>query len=326
MIDIGFIGLGTMGRPMAGHLQAAGHRLFLHDVAPIASELVAAGGVVCKSGKEVAAQADVVIIMVPDTPHVEAVLFGQDGVAAGLSKGQIVVDMSSISPLATKEFAKKIEALGADYLDAPVSGGEVGAKAASLTIMVGGPERAFNTMKPVFDKMGKNVTLVGANGDGQTTKVANQIIVALTIEAVGEALLVCIESRRGSGIGAAGADGRLCIFPDSRSAWRAHGEAKFRAGLSHRVAPEGSQPRARRRAGSRDFPAQHRRRPAIVQFLCRAWRQGVGPFGHGSRAGNDGEPSGCKGLIVRSEPRRNLRRKAVRLAANGTGTSRSANG
>src|SRR6187455_3174040 len=127
--------------------------------------------------------------MVPDTPHVEAVLFGKEGVAEGLSKGQIVVDMSSISPLATKEFAKKVEALGADYLDAPVSGGEVGAKAASLTIMVGGPERAFNAMKPMFDKMGKNVTLVGANGDGQTTKVANQIIVALTIEAVGEALL-----------------------------------------------------------------------------------------------------------------------------------------
>ena len=123
MIDIGFIGLGTMGRPMARHLQAAGHRLFLHDVGPIAPELAAEGGVVCKSGKEVAERADVVIIMVPDTPHVEAVLFGQDGVAAGLSKGQIVVDMSSISPLATKEFAKKIEALGADYLDAPVSGG-----------------------------------------------------------------------------------------------------------------------------------------------------------------------------------------------------------
>ena len=189
MIDIGFIGLGTMGRPMAAHLQAAGHRLFLHDVVPVANELVSAGGVLCKSGKEVAEKADVVIIMVPDTPHVEAVLFGKDGVADGLSKGQIVVDMSSISPLATKEFARKVEALGADYLDAPVSGGEVGAKAASLTIMVGGPERAFNTMKPVFDRMGKNVTLVGANGDGQTTKVANQIIVALTIEAVGEALL-----------------------------------------------------------------------------------------------------------------------------------------
>ena len=174
---------------MAGHLLAAGHRVLLHDVAPIASELIAAGGVACKSAKEVAEEADAVIIMVPDTPHVEAVLFGKDGVASGISKGKIVVDMSSISPLATKEFARKIEALGADYLDAPVSGGEVGAKAASLTIMVGGPERAFGTMKPVFDKMGKNVTHVGANGDGQTTKVANQIIVALTIEAVSEALL-----------------------------------------------------------------------------------------------------------------------------------------
>jgi 2-hydroxy-3-oxopropionate reductase len=165
MIDIGFIGLGTMGRPMAHHLLAAGYRVFLHDVMPIAPELKAGGGVVCKSGREIAEEADAVIIMVPDTPQVEAVLFGKDGVAEGLSKGKIVVDMSSISPLATKEFAKKVEALGADYLDAPVSGGEVGAKAASLTIMVGGPERAFNTMKP------------------------NQIIVALTIQAVGEALL-----------------------------------------------------------------------------------------------------------------------------------------
>src|SRR5713101_8842997 len=189
MIDVGFIGLGIMGRPMASHLQAAGHRLFLHDVGPVAQELVAAGGIVCKSGKEVAEESDVVIIMVPDTPHVEAVLFGANGVAEGISKGKIVVDMSSISPLATKEFAKKINQRGADYLDAPVSGGEVGAKAASLTIMVGGPEKAFSTVKPLFEKMGKNITLVGRNGDGQTTKVANQIIVALTIEAVGEALL-----------------------------------------------------------------------------------------------------------------------------------------
>src|ERR1700732_1485504 len=189
MIGVGFIGLGIMGRPMAGHLQAAGHRMFLHDVASIPEELVAAGGVVCKSGKEVAEESDVVIVMVPDTPHVEAVLFGASGVAEGISKGKIVVDMSSISPLATKEFAKKINARGADYLDAPVSGGEVGAKAASLTIMVGGPERAFAKVKPLFDLMGKNITLVGGNGDGQTTKVANQIIVALTIEAVGEALL-----------------------------------------------------------------------------------------------------------------------------------------
>jgi 2-hydroxy-3-oxopropionate reductase len=189
MLDIGFIGLGIMGRPMARHLQEAGYRLFLHDVGPVAPELVAGGGVVCKSGHDVADKSDITIIMVPDTPQVEAVLFGENGVAGGLSRGKIVVDMSSISPLATKEFAKKINACGADYLDAPVSGGEVGAKAASLTIMVGGPEKAFNTVKPLFDKMGKNVTLVGGNGDGQTTKVANQIIVALTIAAVGEALL-----------------------------------------------------------------------------------------------------------------------------------------
>jgi len=189
MIDVGFIGLGIMGRPMAGHLQAAGYRLFLHDVGSVAQELVSAGGVVCKSGKEVAEESDVVIIMVPDTPHVEQVLFGAGGVAEGVSKGKLIIDMSSISPLATKDFAKRINACGADYLDAPVSGGEVGAKSASLTIMVGGPERAFSTAKPLFEKMGKNITLVGGNGDGQTTKVANQIIVALTIEAVGEALL-----------------------------------------------------------------------------------------------------------------------------------------
>ena len=189
MLDIGFIGLGIMGRPMARHLQDAGYRLFLHDVGPVAPELVAGGGIVCKSGHDVADKSDITIIMVPDTPQVEAVLFGENGVAGGLSRGKIVVDMSSISPLATKEFAKKINACGADYLDAPVSGGEVGAKAASLTIMVGGPEKAFDTVKPLFDKMGKNVTLVGGNGDGQTTKVANQIIVALTIAAVGEALL-----------------------------------------------------------------------------------------------------------------------------------------
>lgn len=155
MKDLGFIGLGTMGRPMASHILAAGYRLFLHDVAPLPPELIAAGGIACESGKQVAQESDAVIVMVPDTPHVEAVLFGSDGVAEGLSKGMIVVDMSSIPPLATKEFARKIEALGADYLDAPVSGGEVGARAASLTIMVGGKERAFNTMRPVFERMGK---------------------------------------------------------------------------------------------------------------------------------------------------------------------------
>jgi 2-hydroxy-3-oxopropionate reductase len=189
MADIGFIGLGIMGRPMAGHLQTAGHRLFLHDVVAIPEELIRYGAAVCESAKQVTEHAEIIILMVPDTPHVESVLFGKNGVAEGLKRGKTVVDMSSISPLATKEFAKRVNALGADYLDAPVSGGEVGARAASLTIMVGGPQAAFDKVRPLFETMGKNVTRVGENGDGQTTKVANQIIVALTIEAVGEALL-----------------------------------------------------------------------------------------------------------------------------------------
>ena len=188
-MNVGFIGLGIMGAPMAGHLIDAGHTLFVYDVVRIPDELKAKGATACASSAEVAQKADVVITMVPDTPHVEEALFGKGGVAEGLSSGKIVVDMSSISPVATKGFAQKVNALGCDYLDAPVSGGEVGAKAASLTIMVGGPEGAFETVKPLFEKMGKNITLVGGNGDGQTTKVANQIIVALTIEAVGEALL-----------------------------------------------------------------------------------------------------------------------------------------
>lgn len=189
MTNIGFIGLGIMGRPMAGHLIAGGHKLFVHDLTPIPAELTDKGAIVCGSGAEAARNAEVIITMVPDTPHVEAALFGKQGVAEGLSPGKIVVDMSSISPIATKDFAKRINALQCDYLDAPVSGGDVGAKAASLTIMVGGPEAAFAKVKPLFELMGKNITLVGGNGDGQTTKVANQIIVALTIEAVGEALL-----------------------------------------------------------------------------------------------------------------------------------------
>ncbi|MDX5444884.1 MAG: 2-hydroxy-3-oxopropionate reductase [Zoogloeaceae bacterium] len=190
MAKVGFIGLGIMGAPMAGHLQAGGHQLFVHDVKAPPADLLGGGATACASGAEVAKNADIIITMVPDTPHVEAVLFGENGVAAGLSKGKIVVDMSSISPIATKEFAKRIVALGCDYLDAPVSGGEVGAKAASLTIMVGSStEAAFDKVKPLFELMGKNITLVGANGDGQTTKVANQIIVALNIQAVAEALL-----------------------------------------------------------------------------------------------------------------------------------------
>ena len=186
-MNIGFIGLGIMGAPMAGHLLAAGHTLFVRTRSKVPEALAAATA--CASPKEVAERADIVFLMLPDTPDVETVLFGKDGVAAGLSKGKTVVDMSSISPIETKAFAQKINALGCDYLDAPVSGGEVGAKAASLTIMVGASEEAFARIKPLFELMGKNITLVGGNGDGQTTKVANQIIVALNIAAVGEALV-----------------------------------------------------------------------------------------------------------------------------------------
>jgi len=188
-MKIAFIGLGIMGRPMAGHLLAGGHELYLHDLRPVPQDLQEKGGHVCRSNQEAAAQGEVVITMVPDTPDVEAAIFGAEGVAEGLAPGKIVVDMSSISPIATKDFARRINQLGCEYLDAPVSGGEVGAKQATLTIMVGGSEKTFARIKPLFDLMGKNITLVGANGDGQTAKVANQIIVALTIEAVGEALL-----------------------------------------------------------------------------------------------------------------------------------------
>jgi len=186
-MKIGFIGLGIMGSPMAQHLLAAQHEMFVRTRSKVPAELASAHQ--CVTNADVARQADVIFLMLPDTPDVETVLFGKDGVAEGLSKGKIVVDMSSISPIETKAFAQKINALGCEYLDAPVSGGEVGAKAASLTIMVGGTEATFNKVKPLLELMGKNITLVGGNGDGQTTKVANQIIVALNIAAVGEALL-----------------------------------------------------------------------------------------------------------------------------------------
>ena len=189
MSKLGFIGLGIMGKPMADHLIKAGHELFLTTLGAVPAELTAAGGVACASAQEVTQRADIIFLMLPDTPDVAKVLFGDHGVANGLSAGKTVVDMSSISPMDTKVFAQKVNALGCDYLDAPVSGGEVGAKAASLTIMVGGPQAAFDLVKPLFELMGKNITLVGVNGDGQTCKVANQIIVALNIAAVGEALL-----------------------------------------------------------------------------------------------------------------------------------------
>jgi 2-hydroxy-3-oxopropionate reductase len=191
-MNVGFIGLGIMGTPMALHLLNAGHQLFVTTRSKLPEAVAATAAVPCANAAEVARQAEVVFLMVPDTPDVEQVLFGAGGVAEALpGEGgrKVIVDMSSISPMATKAFAAKINALGADYVDAPVSGGEVGAKAASLTIMCGAEPAVFDRVLPMLQAMGKNITLVGGNGDGQTTKVANQIIVALNIAAVGEALL-----------------------------------------------------------------------------------------------------------------------------------------
>ena len=190
MAKIGFIGTGIMGLPMAENLQKAGHTIYVsehHSAAP--AELTSKGAVALATPKAVAQEAEFIIVMVPDTPHVGDVLFREEGVAEGLSAGKIVIDMSSISPTATKEYAEKVKATGAEYVDAPVSGGEVGAKAATLSIMVGGSEAAFERALPLFQAMGKNITRVGEVGAGQTAKVANQIIVALNIQAVAEALL-----------------------------------------------------------------------------------------------------------------------------------------
>ncbi|SAL79519.1 2-hydroxy-3-oxopropionate reductase [Caballeronia arvi] len=193
MATIGFIGLGIMGAHMARNLIKGGHSLVVNGKFPVPDDIRAQTKVV-EDSSAVAQASEIVITMVPDTPDVANVLFADDGVAKGLSKGKLVIDMSSIAPLETQEFAKKINALGCDYLDAPVSGGEVGAREATLTIMVGGPEKSFNIAKPLFDLMGKNISLIGDNGAGQTCKVANQIIVALNIEAVAEALLFAARS------------------------------------------------------------------------------------------------------------------------------------
>lgn len=187
-MKVGFIGLGIMGRPMAEHLAEAGHEMYLQSRSGV-PDAMQDTGTACETPAEVARQAEIIITMVPDTPDVELVLFGENGVALGLSEGKTVVDMSSIAPLATKDFAARIKEKGCGWVDAPVSGGEVGAKNAALTIMCGGSAEDFERVKPLLDTMGKSVTLIGDAGAGQTAKVANQIIVALNIQACAEALL-----------------------------------------------------------------------------------------------------------------------------------------
>lgn len=185
---IGFIGLGVMGVPMARNLLAAGHDLTVHRVKERSQVLVDEGAVAAASAREVAAASDVVVLMLPDTPDVEEVLRGDDGVLAGLHPGSLVVDMSSISPVVTVELAALVREAGSEYVDAPVSGGEVGARDGTLTIFVGGEEAAVRRAAPVLEVLGRTVTRMGPVGAGQATKVVNQVVVALTIEAVAEGL------------------------------------------------------------------------------------------------------------------------------------------
>ena len=191
MADLGFIGLGIMGKPMAGHLVKAGNKVYVYDkIASCVNPLAAQGAVPGASAKEVAAKAGIIFLMLPDTPEVDEVLFGKEGVAEGIKPGSTVIDMSSISPMATRRFAERLLAIKVEMLDAPVSGGQIGAEQGTLSIMVGGKETVFSAMKPYFELMGKNIVHIGGNGDGQVCKVANQIVVALTLEAVSEALVL----------------------------------------------------------------------------------------------------------------------------------------
>jgi 2-hydroxy-3-oxopropionate reductase len=189
---VGFIGLGIMGRPMAKNLMDAGYELVVHNRSPEKAEELAEEGNATAAGspREVAEACDIVITMLPDSPDVEAVVAGEDGVLEGIRDGALLVDMSTISPVVTEELSEKVRNQGASMLDAPVSGGDVGAIEGALSIMVGGSEEDFERARPLFDVMGKVATHVGPTGAGQVVKACNQIVVALTIEAVSEALVL----------------------------------------------------------------------------------------------------------------------------------------
>ncbi len=189
-MQLGFIGLGTMGRPMLERLLRAGYKARCSRVKPISDYLLGLGAVSAETPAQTASEADVIILMLPDTDDVSHVLFGPDGVIETVKPGSLIIDMSSISPVATKDFARRVREAGGNYLDAPVSGGEVGAREGTLSIMVGGNQADFNRALPLFELMGKNITHVGEAGSGQVCKVANQVIVGLTIEAVAEAFLL----------------------------------------------------------------------------------------------------------------------------------------
>ena len=187
MKKVGFIGLGIMGKPMALNLIKAGYALSVLSTSKAASTLIEAGATAFDSIKSLSENSDIVITMLPDSPDVEKVVLGENGVLSGIQKGALLIDMSSIAPSTARNIAILMQKKGIESLDAPVSGGQVGAEAATLSIMVGGTETAFNTALPLFQAMGKNIVLIGEAGAGQMTKICNQMIVGMTIQAVGEA-------------------------------------------------------------------------------------------------------------------------------------------
>jgi 2-hydroxy-3-oxopropionate reductase len=190
MERIGFIGLGAMGKPMTRNLMKAGYPVnVLTRTRSRIEDLLADGAVWCNTPKEIAQESDVVITMLPDTPDVEQVLGGRDGVFDGARPGMLLIDMSTVSPVAVRKLARDAEARGCDFLDAPVSGGEIGAQNGTLSIMAGGREPAFRRAMPVFQALGKTILLIGDSGAGQIAKAANQILTAVTTEAVAEALV-----------------------------------------------------------------------------------------------------------------------------------------
>ncbi len=291
MATIGFIGLGIMGAHMARNLKNAGHALVLNGAYPIPDDLRSQGQIVDDS-RDVARASEIVIVMVPDTPDVENVLFANDGVAKGLERGKLVIDMSSISPIDTQAFAKKINALGCDYLDAPVSGGEVGAREASLTIMVGGPEAAFERAKPLFNVMGKNVSLIGENRRGANVQGREPDHRGVEHRSGRGSAAVCIAFRRGSRTRPARADGRFRVIARAGSARRTHDETHVRPGFSYRIASEGFESRAGKRTQARRRVAQHGERAATVQRVRGERRTRVGSLGDGARARNHVESPG----------------------------------
>lgn len=194
MEKIGFIGLGIMGKPMAINLLKSGYEVRILASSQAADEVSAKGAIVVTSKRQLASESDIIITMLPDSPEVEETINGADGILSSIKPGKLFIDMSTIAPAVSRTIYNQMKEKGADALDAPVSGGQVGAESASLSIMVGGNESSFERALPIFHALGKNIVLIGEPGSGQTTKACNQLIVGVTIQAVAEAFALAEKS------------------------------------------------------------------------------------------------------------------------------------